>query len=281
MISLSFIYPHILRSKRKPQKDDHNTSNDQFKYFLRCISHCNHLAAQQSIDNSDHYDLTHHTPIESLPYFNYFTPNFEPRVRHHVYSKYLNYLFSPADASRHLIIDEYPHKEDEAPLLSGKHQNLLRHFISGGLAGAISRTVVAPLDVIKVHLQVNRDMREDQQKSGKKSGPNTIEKIKHFTASPEFRNKYFSYYLSRQITHNVIILRKICFGLFNENGLFAFWKGNGINILKVVPEKSCRFMFYEMVSSLSFLQLKWVSNQSINYLKCNFFIFNEMKREKT
>lgn len=80
-------------------------------------------------------------------------------------------------------------------------ESLIKHLFAGFLAGAVSRTCTAPLDRIKVFLQVRG-------------------------------NEY------RQMAH--------CFkALYNEGGLLSFWRGNGINVLKVAPEHALKFMAYE------------------------------------
>lgn len=78
-----------------------------------------------------------------------------------------------------------------------------RHLLAGGIAGAVSRTCTAPLDRIKVYLQV------------------------HGT-----RNC------------NIISCGKY---MFREGGVLSYWRGNGINVLKIGPESALKFMAYEQV----------------------------------
>lgn len=246
---ISFLTSQFSKSLNREIKVD-DSINSQLKPFFDYIEVCNQSLKSNNnpLHKHVHYDFTYHNAIEPFPFTgDSRNPLFHLFPPHLLLSKYSNLLFPKT--IRHLIIDEYPLSKDEDGKLSAKYRNLLRHFISGGIAGAISRTSVAPLDVIKVHLQVTKEIREDQLPVVKKSSIPTITRIKHFTADPNYRSKFFTYYLSRQIIYNVILLRKICVNLFREDGLFAFWKGNGINILKVVPEKACRFMFYELVSS--------------------------------
>lgn len=76
-----------------------------------------------------------------------------------------------------------------------------RHLVAGGVAGAVSRTCTAPLDRLKVFLQV------------------------HGTKS--------------------IGMRSCLKHLFQEGGFWSFWRGNGINVVKIAPESAIKFMAYE------------------------------------
>ncbi|XP_076245672.1 short Calcium-binding Mitochondrial Carrier isoform X1 [Calliopsis andreniformis] len=78
-----------------------------------------------------------------------------------------------------------------------------RHLVSGGVAGAVSRTCTAPLDRIKVYLQVHG--------------------TRHCKIMSCFR------YMLR------------------EGGSTSFWRGNGINVLKIGPESALKFMAYEQI----------------------------------
>ncbi|VDN56779.1 unnamed protein product [Dracunculus medinensis] len=73
-----------------------------------------------------------------------------------------------------------------------------RHLVAGGIAGCMSRTCTAPLDRLKVYLQVN----------------------------------FFT------ILYNLSYL-------YDEGGLKSFWRGNGINVVKIAPESAIKFMAYE------------------------------------
>uniref|UniRef100_A0A7C9DNK9 EF-hand domain-containing protein n=1 Tax=Opuntia streptacantha TaxID=393608 RepID=A0A7C9DNK9_OPUST len=86
-----------------------------------------------------------------------------------------------------------------------KHVHASRYLIAGGIAGAASRTATAPLDRLKVVLQVR--------------------------------------------TTDVTIMseaRKI----WKEGKIFAFFRGNGLNVMKVAPESAIRFYTYEMLKGV-------------------------------
>ncbi|CAD5228042.1 unnamed protein product [Bursaphelenchus okinawaensis] len=80
-----------------------------------------------------------------------------------------------------------------------------RHLVAGGVAGCMSRTCTAPLDRLKVFLQVHS---------------------------------------SKQTPYGVIGAIKY---LHSEGGVKSFWRGNGINVVKIAPESACKFMAYEQM----------------------------------
>eukprot|EP01018_Ginkgo_biloba_P017803 Gb_34319 [translate_table: standard] len=85
------------------------------------------------------------------------------------------------------------------------HIHATKYLIAGGVAGALSRTATAPLDRLKVALQVQT------------TGAHVMPAIKN---------------------------------IFKEGGLLGFFRGNGINVLKVAPESAIKFYAYEMMKNL-------------------------------
>ncbi|KAK7867010.1 hypothetical protein R5R35_006873 [Gryllus longicercus] len=81
-----------------------------------------------------------------------------------------------------------------------------RHLVAGGVAGAVSRTCTAPLDRLKVYLQVH---------GTKQTGIKTC------------------------LSH-----------LLKEGGVRSFWRGNGINVVKIAPESAIKFMAYEQAKRI-------------------------------
>ncbi|VDK42452.1 unnamed protein product [Anisakis simplex] len=120
----------------------------------------------------------------------------------------------PKDIARfwkhNLVIDigedsQVPEDFTQQELISGVWW---RHLVAGGIAGAMSRTSTAPLDRIKVYMQVHA---------------------------------------TRQ---NRLNLYKAVRFLFEEGGLRSFWRGNGINVIKIAPESAIKFMAYEQTKRL-------------------------------
>lgn len=93
-------------------------------------------------------------------------------------------------------------------------------LISGGIAGAVSRTLTAPLDRIKIIMQVS---------SKKKKILDITKKI------------------------------------YNQENSLAFFKGNGTNIIKIMPETAAKFTIFEKMSQY-LSESEKIPNNNINRL---------------
>ncbi|EPY54234.1 carrier protein [Schizosaccharomyces cryophilus OY26] len=98
-------------------------------------------------------------------------------------------------------------------LLSHDIMNGIGYFFSGGIAGIVSRTCTAPLDRLKVILISDT--------GSKPSSKYPFSTLIHATK-----------------------------GLYQRSGIRSFFVGNGINVLKVMPESSIKFGSYEAMKSL-------------------------------
>ncbi|VFQ96733.1 unnamed protein product [Cuscuta campestris] len=85
-----------------------------------------------------------------------------------------------------------------------RHVHATKYLLAGGVAGAASRTATAPLDRLKVALQVQ---------TTRASSINVIKTI------------------------------------WKDSGVFGFFRGNGLNVLKVAPESAIKFYAYEMLKN--------------------------------
>lgn len=85
-----------------------------------------------------------------------------------------------------------------------KHVQRSKFFIAGGIAGAASRTATAPLDRLKVVLQVQTS---------------------HARIMPAVKK------------------------IWKEDGFLGFFRGNGLNVLKVAPESAIKFYAYEILKN--------------------------------
>lgn len=85
-----------------------------------------------------------------------------------------------------------------------KHVHATRYLIAGGIAGAASRTATAPLDRLKVAMQVQTEQTR------------IISAVKD---------------------------------IWKEGKFLAFFRGNGLNVVKVAPESAIKFYAFEMLKT--------------------------------
>ncbi|XP_010536573.1 PREDICTED: calcium-binding mitochondrial carrier protein SCaMC-1-like [Tarenaya hassleriana] len=96
---------------------------------------------------------------------------------------------------------------EQAVIPEGISKNVKRSkfFIAGGIAGAASRTATAPLDRLKVLLQIQ------------KTDANIREAIRM---------------------------------IWKQDGFWGFFRGNGLNVVKVAPESAIKFYAYELFKTV-------------------------------
>ena len=95
------------------------------------------------------------------------------------------------------------------------------YFVAGGLAGMISRTTTAPLDRLKVYLIAQTETRAAAVEAAKKGSP--LAAVKHFYSS----------------------LADALKDLWRAGGMRSLFAGNGLNVVKVMPESAIKFGAYE------------------------------------
>ncbi|KAI1780629.1 mitochondrial carrier [Hypoxylon cercidicola] len=98
------------------------------------------------------------------------------------------------------------------------------YFVAGAVAGGISRTATAPLDRLKVYLLVNTTPTSSANialDAAKKGQP------------------------LRAIKHAGIPLFTAVNDLYKAGGIRGFFAGNGLNVVKIMPETAIRFGAYE------------------------------------
>ncbi|KAL4951837.1 mitochondrial carrier domain-containing protein [Aspergillus filifer] len=97
----------------------------------------------------------------------------------------------------------------------------LGYFIAGGIAGAVSRTATAPLDRLKVYLIAKTGPKSSAVNAAKKGAP-----IKA---------------AGRASKSLADALRE----LWRAGGIRSLFAGNGLNVVKVMPESAIKFGAYE------------------------------------
>ncbi|KAG6065057.1 hypothetical protein E4U32_007811 [Claviceps aff. humidiphila group G2b] len=96
------------------------------------------------------------------------------------------------------------------------------YFVAGAIAGGVSRTATAPLDRLKVYLLVNtRNNCESAVGAGNKGGP-----VPGAGNAPR-------------------PIRDAVRDLFRNGGIRSFFAGNGLNVIKIMPETAIKFGSYE------------------------------------
>ena len=97
----------------------------------------------------------------------------------------------------------------------------LGYFIAGGLAGMISRTATAPLDRLKVYLIAQTSSKTAAVEAAKEGAP--------LKAAAKAGRP----------------LIDACKDLWRAGGIRSLFAGNGLNVVKVMPESAIKFGAYE------------------------------------
>ncbi|CAG8765070.1 9410_t:CDS:2, partial [Funneliformis caledonium] len=99
-----------------------------------------------------------------------------------------------------------------------------KYLLAGAIAGAVSRTATAPLDRLKVYLQIQT------------ASPQLL------TAKKIRSETQVSKRLVTSAHKNILNAIK---NLYSSGGLINFFRGNGLNVAKIAPESAIKFFAYE------------------------------------
>ncbi|KAJ4306823.1 hypothetical protein N0V88_000194 [Collariella sp. IMI 366227] len=116
-------------------------------------------------------------------------------------------------------------EEEEEASLASRLTDLLPepgYFLAGAVSGGVSRTATAPLDRLKVYLLVNTKTSTDA----------AVSAAKHGQPLAALRNA------SGPIVDAMV-------SLWKAGGVRTFFAGNGLNVVKIMPESAIRFGSYE------------------------------------
>ncbi|KAK1142708.1 hypothetical protein N8T08_007339 [Aspergillus melleus] len=97
----------------------------------------------------------------------------------------------------------------------------LGYFLAGGIAGAVSRTATAPLDRLKVYLIAQTGVQTAAVRAAKDGAPLKAAGTASKTLTDAVRE------------------------LWRAGGIRSLFAGNGLNVLKVMPESAIKFGAYE------------------------------------
>ncbi|KAF9909319.1 hypothetical protein EC991_008830 [Linnemannia zychae] len=107
-----------------------------------------------------------------------------------------------------------------------------RYLLAGAIAGAVSRTATAPLDRLKVYLITNSMPALTGQAA--QAGLKHIPKLSTPSAVAPVKQR---------LLWNAIV------ELYQQGGVKTFFRGNGLNIIKIAPESAIKFYTYETSKS--------------------------------
>ncbi|GMI01172.1 hypothetical protein TrST_g826 [Triparma strigata] len=107
-------------------------------------------------------------------------------------------LLNPVDFSK--LADEWMHHSGDAVIggISNKPADGYHKAASGGISAAISRTVVAPLERLRMQMSVD----------GAKYNNSNVQALK---------------------------------GMIKEEGVMGLWRGNGVNMIRIIPQNAVAF----------------------------------------
>ncbi|KAL8692602.1 MAG: hypothetical protein Q9218_002418 [Villophora microphyllina] len=97
----------------------------------------------------------------------------------------------------------------------------LGYFLAGGIAGVVSRTATAPLDRLKVYLIAQTSVKDEAIKAATSGAP--VQAAKHASRPLVEASKT----------------------LWRMGGIRSLFAGNGLNVVKVMPESAIKFGSYE------------------------------------
>ncbi|GAB7331044.1 hypothetical protein MBLNU13_g02538t1 [Cladosporium sp. NU13] len=135
-----------------------------------------------------------------------------------------------ASAGFHDVEDEEVRVEDDPYIAIKPARRKLKltdlvpdvgYFIAGGISGITSRTVTAPLDRLKVYLIAQTTNSNDAIQAAKSGAPLKA---------------------GRQGMRTLV---NACKDLWAAGGIRSLFAGNGINVVKVMPESAVKFGSYE------------------------------------
>ncbi|WWC87477.1 uncharacterized protein L201_002366 [Kwoniella dendrophila CBS 6074] len=140
-------------------------------------------------------------------------------------------FFNPPTPHHDEEYADTPEQEPEEEEVGLERNEAWRFLLAGGIAGAVSRTVTAPFDRLKVYLITTPDF----------SAFNKDVHINH-----PFRAGI------KAVTNLWGAVNRI---YVDGKGIRAFWVGNGLNVTKIFPESAIKFVSYEQ--SKKFLAVYW------------------------
>lgn len=122
------------------------------------------------------------------------------------------------------------------PAATNTSSDALRNAMAGAMAGIFSRTMTAPIERVKLVLQLQRT--SSALNSPSNSSVSTSSKSNKIQNSPGAP--------STACTNNQLNAWKVCHQIYTtEGGLWAFWRGNAPNVLRQAGASALNFMLMD------------------------------------
>ncbi|CAH1759740.1 2967_t:CDS:2 [Entrophospora sp. SA101] len=115
-----------------------------------------------------------------------------------------------------------------------------RYLIAGALAGAVSRTATAPFDRLKIYLQTQTNLNLSPLPSLQSLSSSFLPSSKNIDPIQHKKNHYHR-------LNNIIYAIK---DLYSSGGMLNFFRGNGLNVIKIAPESAIKFFAYEKIKGI-------------------------------
>ncbi|KAG5585270.1 hypothetical protein H5410_045704 [Solanum commersonii] len=134
------------------------------------------------------------------------------------------------------VVKEKKKKKDGLKIKLKVSNPSLRRLISGAIAGAISRTAVAPLETIRTHLMVESSGHSSTDAAGAISSTAT------FPLEVAHKHIQVGAVSGRAVYKNVI---HALVSILEQDGIHGLYKGLGPSCMKLVPAAEISCMCYE------------------------------------
>ena len=132
---------------------------------------------------------------------------------------------------------------------NGETIGTAKKLASGGVAGAVSRTSTAPIDRIKTIMQAGRlPTAVATQTATATTAARVAENVRASTGGDSSSSSSSS---SSSTNTNAkpkrVTLGRAFRAVYGEGGWRAFWRGNGANVAKVVPETATKYVVFDVL----------------------------------
>jgi solute carrier family 25 phosphate transporter 23/24/25/41 len=133
---------------------------------------------------------------------------------------------------------------------NGETIGTAKKLASGGVAGAVSRTSTAPIDRIKTIMQAGRLPTVVTTQTATATTAARVAENVRASAGGDASSSSSSSSSSSANTNakpKRVTLGRAFRAVYGEGGWRAFWRGNGANVAKVVPETATKYVVFDVL----------------------------------